>query len=98
MRKFMHDCKHCEYLGHFFDHDVYLCPGVLLSETVIARYGDDRPDYASFPTSVLKDSIRANGQISGYPGWQMAYQDYVFSDKCIKSTRAMILGLVMRAQ
>jgi hypothetical protein len=45
---FKHDCDHCEFWGHWFGHDVYYCGG-----SIVARWGDDGPDYASSPLSVL---------------------------------------------
>lgn len=44
MPKFQHDCSRCVYLGHFEDHDLYYCAG---EPTVIARFGDEGPDYGS---------------------------------------------------
>jgi len=50
---FIHDCKHCTFLGHISiasgvwagEYDLYHHPGT--AETVIARYGDDGPEYTS---------------------------------------------------
>lgn len=39
---FKHDCYDCVFLGHYNDRDLYFC-----ADTVIARYGDNRPDYSS---------------------------------------------------
>ena len=44
--RLMHDCGRCAYLGRFGAEDLYVCgpPG-----SVIARFGDDGPDYLSTP-------------------------------------------------
>jgi len=42
---FTHDCDSCQFLGtHKGLHDLYYCPG---EPTVVARYGNDGPDYKS---------------------------------------------------
>jgi hypothetical protein len=50
--KFKHDCEACEFLGIFnYDGnhcDFYLC-GKGYSRSVIARFGNDGPEYASTP-------------------------------------------------
>lgn len=47
MPKFQHDCVNCISLGEFNDHDLYFCLQSGDRATVIARYGDDGPDYTS---------------------------------------------------
>ena len=42
--KYQHDCQECEFLGHYNNHDLYSCSN---GPTLIARYGDDGPDYKS---------------------------------------------------
>lgn len=43
-----HDCERCVFLGSYENFDLYVCPasGERIS-TVVARYGDDGPDYVS---------------------------------------------------
>ncbi len=43
--KFDHNCDSCKYLGSDDEHDFYHCQSTI--ETVIARYGDNPPDYIS---------------------------------------------------
>jgi hypothetical protein len=49
--KFTHDCDHCVFLGRYFSKtweeevDLYVCPSD--TPTIIARYGDDGPNYGS---------------------------------------------------
>lgn len=46
-----HDCDNCKFLGRYRQnsqgapYDLYFCPTA--DSTVIARYGDDGPDYVS---------------------------------------------------
>lgn len=44
---FRHDCDKCTFLGRHAGHDLYFCPQGGLVPTVIARFGDDGPDYVS---------------------------------------------------
>jgi hypothetical protein len=39
--KFMHDCRHCVFLGHYEKHDLYYCPK---EETLTARFDHDDTD------------------------------------------------------
>lgn len=54
--KWKHDCAKCRYLGStLFTSEVkdwYVC-GDEAHKTVIARHGDDGPEYWSVPTEVL---------------------------------------------
>ena len=45
-RRYIHDCQKCIFLGQFNEFDLYFCGGTAYN-TVIARYGDDGPDYLS---------------------------------------------------
>ena len=46
--KFQHDCEKCRFLGHFHGHDIYICKATELSySNILARYGNDGPEYAS---------------------------------------------------
>ena len=44
---FSHDCDCCTFLGTFKNHDLYHCFQGGIRPTVIARYGNDGPDYTS---------------------------------------------------
>ena len=48
---YQHDCKRCTYLGSCEyegrSYDLYSCDQWGLEETVVARFGDDGPDYMS---------------------------------------------------
>ena len=43
--KYQHDCVDCIFLGNYNEYDLYYCNKSNL--TVIARFGDDSPDYLS---------------------------------------------------
>ena len=46
---FKHDCDACTFLGTYDEHDLYHCVGPVhqVGPTVIARWSDHGPDYAS---------------------------------------------------
>ena len=71
--KFTHDCTICVFLGTVQiarkDYDLYYHPGSM--ETVIARFGNDGPEYLSGMSSGKHDYWRRNG--SNTP-LGMAYQ------------------------
>ncbi len=46
--RFNHDCcSQCRYLGQIDKYDLYVCKSGAGEASVIFRYGDDGPDYAS---------------------------------------------------
>ena len=46
--RFRHDCEDCVFIGHYEGHDIYRCPQEGLPwPTIVARYGDDGPEYTS---------------------------------------------------
>lgn len=51
--QFEHDCDTCVFLGHYESRDwrrpvdLYVCPGQPGGATIIARYGDEGPEYGS---------------------------------------------------
>ena len=61
--KFVHDCRACDYLGPYTAPptqivDLYVCRDNCgdAGDAVIARYGDDGPEYTSAPT-ILVDRV-----------------------------------------
>jgi hypothetical protein len=110
MQKFKHDCSSCKFLGNYFGFDVYYCANDTLGGlgTVIARHGDEGHEYASQPLKLLQDALRnPEHRIGGtdrtqadFRGctkdvpWSMPYRDYVFSDRVIDYTKAMIVAIV----
>ena len=44
--RYKHDCRACYSLGQYEEYDLYFCDQISIP-TVIARYGDDGPDYVS---------------------------------------------------
>lgn len=57
MPVFIHDCDHCTFLGHYAGCDVYTCGIDTASGSIIARDGNDGPDYSSMPISLFKELI-----------------------------------------
>jgi hypothetical protein len=43
---FKHDCDKCLFLDHSIGHDLYYCEQYGM-ETVVARYGNEGPEYTS---------------------------------------------------
>lgn len=53
--QFQHDCDKCLFLGHYDGFDVYICIASNNGDgSIIARHGDDGPDYASTPIKLLE--------------------------------------------
>lgn len=49
---YKHDCGCCEFLGPYREYDLYWCPQVQVdgsNQTIVARFGDEGPEYASLP-------------------------------------------------
>lgn len=70
--KWTHDCKKCEYLGSMFLGrglaDWYECKGS--DPSIIARFGDDGPDYWSMPKDMALDARYLTTQdVDGNPGY-----------------------------
>jgi hypothetical protein len=47
--RFLHDCEECVFLVHYAGHDLYRCEQGGWRPTIVARFGDDGPDYVSGP-------------------------------------------------
>jgi hypothetical protein len=52
--QFQHDCDSCDFLGCHGEFDLYCCPQALFGPSLIARYGNDGPEYCSMSKNVLK--------------------------------------------
>lgn len=53
-KRFVHDCDKCLFLGQYKEKDWYYCSEQALDGSVIGRFGNDGPDYASIPLKLLK--------------------------------------------
>lgn len=64
-KRFEHDCDNCVFLGHFYDHDVYICPSEISSSkrggSILARFGNEGREYASQPLYMLENEINREG-------------------------------------
>ena len=60
---FKHDCNQCVFLANFIDtqnkYDLYFCKQGGILPTVIARYGNDGPEYTSGLNIPLRPLIHA---------------------------------------
>lgn len=57
MPKFTHDCDKCQFLGTEHGHDLYICASRMikgLGPSIIARFGNDGPQYASVPWGAIE--------------------------------------------
>ena len=45
--RYVYDCAHCTNLGHFKEYDLYFCLELGHYPTLIARYGNNEPEYLS---------------------------------------------------
>lgn len=66
---YQHDCTDCQYLGRYLKpmesihddpdavYDLYYCPKTSGSGSVLARYGNDGPDYLSMDVRVLVSAL-----------------------------------------
>lgn len=103
MPLYTHDCNCCRFLGSYFNYDVWHHPGddggAFPGGSIIARYGNEGYQYASQPIRLLLDSINGDGFIGGTgtdgKSWRMPYRDYLFSDRCCRSTAAMVLAMTV---
>ena len=50
---FEHDCESCTFLGHFYDHDVYMCS----ERSIVARRSSEPGDYSSMPKASFVRSL-----------------------------------------
>lgn len=87
--EFTHDCDRCEFYGHFLGMDIYVCPG---GGSIIARYGNDGPEYNSMPLSMFRRMLTENGLIRG-DDFSLLFQEYIFSHYAPEYYRAWLLAL-----
>lgn len=68
--KWTHDCEQCRFIGAMYSgrdlFDWYIC-----GNTVVARYGNDGPEYWSSPRDVVEDDKHLN--ISDSSGFRRIY-------------------------
>lgn len=55
--QYEHDCEKCVYLSDYGDYDLYWCPQDPVGETVLARFGNEGPDYVSCPPSLIRHEM-----------------------------------------
>jgi hypothetical protein len=52
--QFQHDCDSCYFLGRRGEFDLYCCSQSELGPSLIARYGNNGPEYSSMSRNLLK--------------------------------------------
>lgn len=62
-----HCCRGCTFLGRYGEFDLYHCNQAIGGPTVLARFGDDGPDYNSGIVFALEVINNAGGGIP-WPG------------------------------
>lgn len=94
---YQHDCQNCEFLGHWFGYDVWICYSQgdpFPTGSIIARFGNDGPDYDSGPVEVVfRQSQMQDGKIGLVDGKIIPYAEWLFSNER-SSTQAMALGIL----
>jgi hypothetical protein len=99
--KFQHDCQNCQYLGTFYDLDVYLCnrPGDVSDGSIIARFGDYCGDYYSSPLRLFYQQLDdAELKIGlGVGGPSMPFRDFLFSEHTCTYYKAWLVALSLLA-
>ena len=47
--RYTHNCDRCEFLGQYGNYDLYVCPKFndIIIDTLVVRFGNESPDYAS---------------------------------------------------
>lgn len=53
MKRHIHDCEACKFLGNYKEYDLYHCANQILGGDVIARYGSNGVEYTSESVNVL---------------------------------------------
>jgi hypothetical protein len=82
--KFQHDCSKCQYLGTTLDRDSNAHDWYRHGNTVVARTGDDGPDYWSNDVSMVMDDNRV---------WISTYadpSDYLYLNEKMMVARFML--------
>ena len=66
MSKWHHDCDECVGLFTEGGEDWYVCPRSLGGGSLIARYGDEGPEYWSAPLSILAERVLEGAMLRAY--------------------------------
>ncbi|MHA2427575.1 MAG: hypothetical protein ACXADB_06095 [Candidatus Hermodarchaeia archaeon] len=105
--KFEHNCTGCKFLGHYLGYDVYICSpndpqskASGLGTSILARFGNDGPDYASSPLSIFQRMVENNENVKDStvdPPVTMPFQEWVFqTDKCVYHAAWMLALTVQK--
>lgn len=50
---FEHDCDDCTFIGHVLGHDLWICPQGGVMPTLLARWGNDGPEYQTMAPDIV---------------------------------------------
>lgn len=99
--KFQHDCNTCRFIGHYFNHDVYICSSCPIiarysnGESIIARYGNGESDFASSDLSYFLKLIIKNNSIQQIGEVIVPFQDYLFSEYVSQYHKAWAVAIIV---
>ena len=89
MPKHKHDCDGCIFVSTISEMDVYMCPS---SGSIIARFSDDGPDYASTQLSLFFQLILGDSKISVNEN-TIPFRDYVAGEHACEYHRAWLTAI-----
>lgn len=69
--RFTHDCTRCVFTGADAEYDFYFCPGSL-GGSIIARFGNDGPEYASSAVDVWRSYLQLRPDRPLSDAWRAA--------------------------
>jgi hypothetical protein len=76
--RWKHDRTCCKFLGSVYinqHYDVYVCgSGILSRASILARYGHDGPEYASWDMATLQQMMLDNFKASIYGTGEITYE------------------------
>lgn len=97
--KFVHDCDKCRFIATIGGLDIYICgEGKPAGPSIIARYGDDGPQYTSMPIRSFRWLMRQNKPVEFYTDEEqrvLPMREYLLSNACVPEWRAWLVALAM---
>ena len=86
------DCDKCEFIGHWFSHDVYIC-----GQSVVARFGDEAHEYICQDLHDIWKKLLPDHRIGGVgPSGEdiQTWTDYLFSPEGSDAYKAVVCALL----
>lgn len=63
--RYQHDCQNCRFMGSISKYDIWVCDHPTIGPSIIARYGNDGPQYASMCDHNRTTISKIKSEISG---------------------------------